>query len=1633
MSLPSGTKKKTSAPPAGTSPNDTDQTTASLDVEEMMEQIKVLSEQMNKQNAKIADQERKLVEQNEVISKMKKTKNTKDIAVPAIERSKSVEEPPSFTYQKEAVASTSNLNLDVAQIPIRIRHKSPLYTDISDSDLEDDPPDDSETESDTHTKKHSRTLDVKSIFTFPVLEGRSNYRDWEKSFGQAIYLMGLDSHFIKEKPRVKDRRWKRDEIEACLRLGNMVNKRIRLQVSEEPTAWLKMDAIRKRYKEPSAIRENTVITRWSTLKMKNDGDYENYLTLHENFMTESISLKIGLPTKVMCLWLIGGLPTSWSSWVESWKSNMQFHKRAYDWDDLVEAIRVHGEAKTDGNFNKRNKNRDSGDVEDTKDSAFATNVKLKDVTCYNCNKKGHYSTKCKEKKKEKGKGREGNKDDGDDQNGSNDAKPATADVNNGNIGSARKPANKQVLSGLSIMLRFGNTVDFSLKSFANSSVTTHNVYLLDSGCSNHLCGTREDFWTYEKIDNAYVEDASGKVTKVMGKGSIKFEEGDGAYIFGDVYHLPGFANLISLGQLTKKGITIAFIPGELGSCGNIELSKDGVSFTVGSEWGNNIWKLGGKVVRNGYIDYNTEDVESMQNSDIVVANAIKVSNTELAMKKHQELGHTSFQYMKSMVKDGLLDPITTQDLDTLIKRKCLTCVQGKSVKRGFPTSTTRSTRLLELIHTDLSGPFPFTSFGGSRYILTFIDDYSRWTWTYPIPDKRDIPEKVEYWISLVENQHQSKVSVLRMDNGGEYVKVIPYLMKKGIQRQTTIPHTSPQNGVAERKNLDLQRKATCMLLDAGLPGKWWAEAISCATWITNRSPTKANNMKSPFEVMYGNLPDLSMMRHFGRNAEVLIKPWPRKTHKKTKTLIFVGYADDKKAWLFLNHEKPSGHVYSRDANFIEEEGLKGRLIPYGQNPDPFLVEDSLDASPEGDFVAEGENIDFEAFEEDEMVENVEIMGKLPHSEISEAENDVICDALSDVEEEIEIPNIDDDVDDVDMDIEDVISVPDDDLEAQNDAIDRPQQRWVYQEEESEAEDHLASKWGKAPGPPPIGDNERLTRTGRVSRPKALNEHGYRLDDYEEGNVPKGITYITSFAVQDAKLPESYDKAIDGPDREHWKAAMNDELGSLAAMNVWEEQALPTGRKAVGCRWVFAIKKDNEGNIIRYKARLVAQGFAQIEGIDFSETYSPVARMNTSRIFFTLANQYNLEMRQADFVTAYLNGDMDEELYMKPPPGINVQPGNALRIFKSLYGFKQSARTWYLKLDKVLKGFGFAPLDAEPCLYVHPDRSMVLVYVDDLALACKTAARAKEIMDDLSTRFKMEDRGDMIDATWLGIHVKRDRFKGIVEWGLKRYIEEAVERFDQNKGYKVTIPLPTEWKPNSSGLPTKNSYLKAVGTLMYIATAARPDISYAVGVLARYNAKPTEEHWNYAMRVFRYLRGTSSLTMKFTRGSSEPVIEVFSDADHAGDEETRISTSGCVVTLFGSTVIWLSRKQRSITKATIEAEYVASSVAAQQMQWVRMILKGLNIYVKNSIPFYIDNQGTVGNIVSGNLTERTKHIDIAYKMARDMHQEGIIEATWIPSVDMRADIFTKALPSATANKLIKELGMTDSTKTTNSKS
>ena len=243
MSLPSGTKKKTSAPPAGTSPNDTDQTTASLDVEEMMEQIKVLSEQMNKQNAKIADQERKLVEQNEVISKMKKNTNTKDIAVSAIERSKSVEEPPSFTYQKEAVASTSNLNLDVAQIPIRIRHKSPLYTDISDSDLEDDPPDDSETESDTHTKKHSRTLDVKSIFTFPVLEGRSNYRDWEKSFGQAIYLMGLDSHFIKEKPRVKDRRWKRDEIEACLRLGNMVNKRIRLQVSEEPTAWLKMDAM----------------------------------------------------------------------------------------------------------------------------------------------------------------------------------------------------------------------------------------------------------------------------------------------------------------------------------------------------------------------------------------------------------------------------------------------------------------------------------------------------------------------------------------------------------------------------------------------------------------------------------------------------------------------------------------------------------------------------------------------------------------------------------------------------------------------------------------------------------------------------------------------------------------------------------------------------------------------------------------------------------------------------------------------------------------------------------------------------------------------------------------------------------------------------------------------------------------------------------------------------------------------------------------------------------------------------------------------------------------------------------------------------------------------------------------------
>lgn len=390
--------------------------------------------------------------------------------------------------------------------------------------------------------------------------------------------------------------------------------------------------------------------------------------------------------------------------------------------------------------------------------------------------------------------------------------------------------------------------------------------------------------------------------------------------------------------------------------------------------------------------------------------------------------------------------------------------------------------------------------------------------------------------------------------------------------------------------------------------------------------------------------------------------------------------------------------------------------------------------------------------------------------------------------------------------------------------------------------------------------------------------------------------------------------------------------------------------------------------------------------------------------------------------------------MKPPKGMYVPEGKHCRILKSLYGLKQSSRSWYKKLDDKLRTMGFTPIESEPCFYIrNRDKSILVIYVDDIAMASSTSESVYDIYKELERDFKLDNRGDFSDTMYLGLHIRRGRENKRVLISQEQYIDKAVLQFGVDKMKDIKSPMASEsyLSPLQEGEDrTTKPYLELVGTLMYLATGSQPDISYAVGVLARHNLAPADRHYDAAIRVLQYAKytRTTGVVMKRFEGH---VMESFSDADWAGDKDTRRSTTGSVVKLYGNLVLWHSRRQKCIAKSSFDAEYVAASATCQQILWILSLADGLHIK-HESVPLWIDNQSTLSAILNDRTAERTKHIDIAMKLVREMDENKIVECDWIATDDQQADILTKSLTKERSSCLMDKLGIEDCERWTDGK-
>ena len=561
-----------------------------------------------------------------------------------------------------------------------------------------------------------------------------------------------------------------------------------------------------------------------------------------------------------------------------------------------------------------------------------------------------------------------------------------------------------------------------------------------------------------------------------------------------------------------------------------------------------------------------------------------------------------------------------------------------------------------------------------------------------------------------------------------------------------------------------------------------------------------------------------------------------------------------------------------------------------------------------------------------------------------------------------------------------------------------------------------------------GDRSRILPRGIQMGSTVVEEQaGIAID------VPE-IDYAMATATQGAEgLMPTYEEAQKRSDWPRWKIAIQEELNSLNETRTWRLVERPTGANVVDSRWVLRIKKNSAGEVERYKARLVAKGFTQIHGIDYYETYAPVARLTSFRLILALAARNGWAVDEFDFDSAYLNtvlGD-DEVIYLEQPPGYETKDRKKFvyRLLKGLYGLKQGARNWYLALCRAMDELGFTRVEADHGVFfkrIGEDIIIVVVHVDDGMVAGTSKVLINKFKVEMNEKYKLTDLGPV---HWLlGIKIVRDLANKTVSLSQHAYIEAIITRFNFNDLKPAATPIDPSVPLSKSQSPSKLEdiakmrnvpYREAVGSLMYAAMGTRPDIAFATSTVAQFCDNPGWIHWEAVKRIFRYLSGTKNLQL--TYGGERRGLVGYVDADGASQDHRR-AISGYVFMVDGGAVSWSSKKQELVTLSTTEAEYVAATHAAKEAAWLRRLLTEIFTTVDTPTTLFSDSKSAIALAQDGHYHARTKHIDIRYHYIRYIIEAGAIKLVYCPTNDMTADTLTKALPSVKAKHFATALGL-----------
>ena len=1171
-----------------------------------------------------------------------------------------------------------------------------------------------------------------------------------------------------------------------------------------------------------------------------------------------------------------------------------------------------------------------------------------------------------------------------------------------------------------------------------SLVTTAEVRpVLDSGASQHFSPYMQDFnGPLEPPSILSVRVGDGRVLRCMGKGKVRVKGHNGRVLtFTDVHFVPDLhTRLISVSRLTDMGVEVLFGNGQaqVRDDQHLYFTATKVPGRRSALFLSNITMFPGKELQTpSPVFFASADAGSDQ-GEAWIAESV-VGPVELA---HQRMGHVAASTLHQMESKGIVQGLGLEGV-TEVQAKamppCEPCLLGKTKRQPFPSASQHtSAHALGLVHMDLWGPVRVPTRGGKgKYVLSLIDDFTSYVWSFILPDKTSatVRTTLEDWYVKAKQQAAPwGLIVLRCDNGSEFQgEVSDWLREIGVERQYSAPYSPQQNGRVERWHRTMAEGIRTLLIHSGLPTNFWGEALQQVVWVKNRTSHKAlPGFSTPFEEWTGMAADVSTARVWGSMGCVFL-PDPElqregKLGTKGVMCICLGVDAASKAWRMYDPERDRIRI-SRHVEFLEhipwktwQKGRKGGSLEVTE-PSEVLTLLPLADLPAGapEVASDLHQLGSEVIQAGPR-RSARVAGRAPRPAVAAG-------GIPEVREEEEPEVVP-----VQGPVRPPMPPPPPRPSAAPAAPVRPQPQVPSRVQQGQDEPMPYVIGLAAPGATGGDDPARESLVDMLRRELQQDLQG--MDD------PAGAYAVIAevlAAIGRAAEPITVQEALQGPDAHLWRTAISEEMAAMAKFGVWDKELveLPPGGHAVDSKLVFRIKTNEAGEPVRYKARFVARGFTQRFGEDYGETFSSVAKMPAVRLLLALAAVHDLELHVVDVDNAFLNADLDEELYLQQPKGADDGSGRVYRLRKALYGLKQAPRVWNEELGRCLGAAGFKRAHSDDALYLLWTRQggfcFIPTWVDDLMLVSNSLDGINAAKEVLEAGFSIKDLGEI--SLYLGMQISRDRQLGVVEIGLQKYTEGLAKRFpDLMLGGKVSTPMAPDalqkirlggWSVEEAAKVAPKEYMSVLGCLMYAATTCRPDISFSVSTLAQASSDPRALHLAAASRVLRYLVQTKGFVLRYSRGDGGDLLG-YTDSDW-GNEPTGQSRNAFVFKLAGGAVSWQTKKLASIADSTTVAEYKALSTGAKEAIWYRQLLEELGL-PSPPVLMHTDSQSACSVAKDSSLHQKTKHVRVVWHTIRQAITEGECQLKWIPTGLQVADGLTKALQGTPFQLSRQQLGI-----------